>query len=260
MIMEALKFLFDQANDKAAVVNKQQTPKQVAFYPTDGRSLAYEQNGEIKFFAVPAPLRDHNVASVADLIEAAKRWDTDPVVWIGDGKITLVIDDKDRRELVSLSLYMTGLFDLLSNYSSPSMGRVSQQQLVGLLRRELRDAAGAAEMLAAVKSIKFRTQEQGDSTINHGNESMGLSIEREVTGAAEIPDTLVVRTPVHNNPGELEFSYPIAIDVEIDVQAKLFVLRTVADDVDRVVNQAMNDIRTRIVDGLPGVPVLFGSV
>lgn len=254
MLQEALEYLFSQAQEHADKSNAR-----IVLLPGDGRKVTIEHNGNLVDRDVPPPLRKHGVQSVADLIAAAKKWNVAPVLWINENAAVLVIDDEDRRETVSLALSKSHIFSKIESLDKSNGGTFDQAALIRLLRREFRDAVGAATMLTAVRKIKFRQSAEGYANVQHGNESLGQSVENEVTGAGDIPESLDIAVNVFRNPGEESVEFTITLDLEVEAKAQKFILRPMPDLVEMAVANAVTDIRSRIEEALPGVAVFFGT-
>lgn len=255
MIQPALKELIDRGCEIANAQNTAKAPVKVDI-PSDGRQAHFRINGELKAFDVPPPLRDHHVDSVADLCFAAKRWNTDPVLWIADRRVVLVIDDADRRETVTLQLVHSAVF--LKLLELRNIPKLEQAALIRLLRAEFRNAADVSNLLASVRKIKFRSHSEGYSDIQHGNESLGQSVENEVSGAGEIDQIVTVSTNLYNNPGETDQRYTIGLDLEVNAKDRNFTLRPMPDEIELATAMALAGIRERIAQVIPGVPVFFG--
>ena len=252
MLREALEYVFGQAKERAFVASAK-----LVSLPSDGRTVTLEHNGVLIDRVVPPALRSHSVDSVADLIEAAKRWKDDPVIWINEHGVVLVTDDKDRRESVTLPLVHSAIYNVVAKLATN--GAIEQSVLVRYLRREFRKSPDAATLLAAVRKIKFKNYSDGFSTVEHGNESLGRTIENEVTGAADIPEMMTVPCAVFSNPGESAIEFTIGMDLEIDAKNQKFVLKPMPDELEVAVASALSGIQSRIRGALDSkVPVFFG--
>lgn len=260
MLKEALSFVFDKTKEFA-----DKNRAKIFEVPGDGRSVLIEQDGKIIERPVPPPLRNHVVDSIADLIEASKKWGVNGdaetggnsgTVWISEKQVRLVIDDADRREHVTCPLTPAVVFATARGLDEP----LRQADLVGLLRREFRDAIGAAEMLAAVRKLRFKQRSEGHSALTHGGESLGRQIENEVTGmeGLEIPELLTLETNLFSNPGERDHRYKLTLDLEIDPANQLFLLRPLPDEVEHVIQAALNEIAVRLEEELPDTSIFFG--
>lgn len=225
--------------------------------PGDGRVTYVDQGGTLTKYDVSPPLRSHRVDSVDDLIAAAKKWNKSPVVWLNGDSIVLLPDDADRRDKVSLPLVKSHQFATLVRLGKEPM--LDQQGLVRLLRIDLQGAAGRADLLAVVRKIKWRQSSAGDASIQHGSESLGKSIEAEVSGAGAIPEQVLVSCPVYQNHGEREFKVSILCDLEIDAASQKFRFRPLPDEIERVTDAALDGIRSRIADALPDTAMFYGT-
>ncbi len=252
MIKEALDFVFGKAKEQADTRNA----KRLDFL-SDPRVNRYELNGEIRELPIQPPLRAHVVDSVFDLILAANTWGQKGTIWLNESIVILTVDDADRREHVALPLVKTDVFQKVEALNSSPF--VNQGELIRLLRREFRKSPQATTLLSSVRSIKFRKGETGHSDLQHGNESMGRTIEEEVTGAADILDELTLPLSVYANPGERATVVTMMFSLDIDVQGKRFALKPLPDEIPMAIDQALASIRAAITAGGPaGIPVLYG--
>lgn len=249
MIEEALSYLYDKftAAQNARLLN----------VPGSGRVAYVDQGGKLTPIEVTPPLRNHNVSSVDDLIEAAKLWKNSPVVWISGDAVVLLPDDSDRRDRVTMKLVKSAAFSKLCMLAKAP--QISQADLVRMIRVDLQGTVNRAALLTAIRQIKFRQSTTGQASIQHGNESMGKTIEAEVTGAGDLPETVVVSCAVFSNPGEREKTSTVGCDLEIVVSDASFLFRPIPDEIERVTDAALEDIRERIESGLDGASVFFGS-
>lgn len=249
MIQEALEFLYDKFSDAEEA--------RLLQIPGDGRKVFVDQGGKLTPMDVAPAVRSHKVNSVDDLTNAAHKWNTAPVVWIGSDAIVLIPDDGDRRDRVTLNLCKSAAFQRLICLDKQPL--LDQQSLIRTLRIDLQGTVSRNELLTAIRSIKFRTTEGGASTIQQGNESLGHTIEAEVTGAGDIPESVIVSCAVFCNPGEREKKFQVGCDLEIVPAEKKFRFRPIPDEIERVTDAALEDIRQRIEGELDGVSVFYGS-
>lgn len=75
---------------------------------------------------------------------------------------------------------------------------VGQKDLIMLLRTDFANMASPATLLPTIRNLKMTATSGGTSNVQHGNESMGKSIELQVVGAGDA-----------GIPEEVEFSVPI---------------------------------------------------
>lgn len=225
--------------------------------PGDGRKVYVDQGGTLTPLDVAPGLRSHRVDSVDDMIAAAQKWNVAPVLWINGDSVVLVTDDADRRDKITLPLVKSNQFAKLIELAKDP--ELDQPELIRLLRIDLPGAAGRAELLATVRNIKWRTASAGNANIQHGNESMGKTIEAEVSGAGNIPEQVLVSGPVYRNHGEREAAFGVLCDLEIVTADQVFRFKPLPDEIEKVTDAALAGIRDRLVDGLGKVDVFYGT-
>lgn len=246
MLVQALEFLFAAARDAKAA--------RILPIPGDGRTCYVEHCGEIHEYTVAPLHREHTVESVADLIAAAKRWGDQPVIWVSGTQVVLIPTDADRRDTVTLPLVESQQLLFLRQCKA-----FSQIEMIRALRTSLVGAEKRAELITAIRSLKWRTSSEGSADIQHGKESLGRSVENEVTGSGIIPELIVVTGPVYRNLGEENNLFSIGCDLEIDAPQQRFLFKPLPDEIDSAVSLGMASIRERILAELPDVPVLYGT-
>lgn len=254
MLMDALQFVFDRAEKSAA----DQRPKLVPELK-DERAVYYEHHGAIIRHDLSVPPRCHTVETLDDFILAVERWgDSRSSIWIapnGTGVLAILNDEGDRRERVRLALHETAAFRRLRELEKAP--KLDQQGLVRLLRYDLAGQWSPPGLLGAVRKIKFRSGTSGESSIQHGNESLGRTIEAEVTGADQIAEAFQVSAPVWSNRGE-ESVYTVQLDLEIVPASQAFLVRPCPDQITDVINFAMVSLRERLLRELSDNTVVFG--
>lgn len=249
MIQQALQYLKEQMAENSAV--------KIHKLPGTTRKVLIDQAGKYIGYDIPPADRKHTVNSVLDLIEAAKRWNTSPVVWLNDSGATLVIDDADRRDLVLLNLVESEAFTYLKNLQP-----MPQPVFVRALRISLGGMAQRDTILAQVRKLKWKKLVEGTSTVDSNREvgSSDQDVEVQTTDGSKLPDFVTIAAPVFGNPGEFENVVQVGFDLEVQIEKKLFALTPLADELKAAKAAALQNIRDRIVAALPNVPVLFGSL
>lgn len=225
--------------------------------PGDGRTVYVDQGGSLTPYPVLPAVRGHKVDSVDDMIGAAIKWKTAPVLWISGEAVVLLPDDGDRRDRITLPLAKSHQFAKLIELSKDA--ELDQAALIRLLRVDLPGAGGRAELLATVRNIKWRTASAGNANIQHGNESMGKQIEAEVSGAGAIPEQVLVTGPVYRNPGERDNTFGVLCDLEIVPTEQVFMFKPLPDEIERVTEAALEGIRGRLMSELGDMAIFYGT-
>jgi hypothetical protein len=251
MIEEALTKILEQ---NAEVMNAK-----ILRIPGDDRMCYIDQDGEVTAVEIPPPNRQSHVASVDDLCAAVKAYGkpNEASIWINTGEVVAVLDDTDRRERVTMHLRKNAAYaKLLYLASNPT---ISQGELINLLRMELRDISCRTTLLEAVRKIKFSSFTEGHSDLGQGRESLGKSIENKVSGASELPEDLLITTPMFDNPGERDESFTIELLFEVMASDSKFRIKPVPASLENAADNALQKIRSEIVEQLEGVRVFFGT-
>jgi len=108
-------------------------------------------------------------------------------------------------------------------------------------------------------SGKFTSASNTEAVALRSKESLGRDISREVaTEGGAIPETVVLDVPVWTTPG-LDTSYRLTCAVEVDLERGMFALVPLPDEIERVENLAIEQIRERLADDLPEFAAFHGS-
>lgn len=248
MLKEALSYIVGKAEEVA----QDRRARKLDFLSND-REVVFEHAGEITKEAIPPAPRKHNVAKVADLIDAANKWGQNGTIWISDGRIVLVTDDEGRRDMVTLSLIHTDVFKTVLKLAEGST--MDQPTLIKLLRREFRTSPQATTLLGCVRKLRFNRNESGYANVQVGNESMGRSVENAVTGAdVAFLEELTLPLNVYKFAGE---PTSIAFTFDVDVANQKLSLKPLPDEVAFAIHATLSGIRSDIIAGAPKTCSVF---
>lgn len=238
MLKEALDFLSQQFGKarEARLLN----------IPGDGRTAYVDQGGTLTKIDIEPKPRESKVDSVDDLCSAVKAYGKKEAssIWLSPSAVVAVIDDSDRRDRITLPLRESTQWAAIKRLAKEPT--LDQAALVRLLRTELIGIGGRAELLSAVRSIKFRSSAEGTSNIQHGNESMGRVIENAVTGAGVIPEQAICILPLYDNQGRCGDEFQVVLDLEIVASDSKFRLKPLPDSIEDAQNAALEAIREEI--------------
>jgi hypothetical protein len=230
-------------------------------WPSDGRTFLYEAGGQVHERPIAPPLRRHQVETLEDLAAAVKLLGKKPVIWIGNDQIVGDLDDEDRRENVTLELFHSAVWTALEALETGN-SRQGQADFVRLLRREFRASSEATKLLPAIRQIKFSRAASGYSNVQHGAESLGNTIENEVSGADAIGDFFTVPVNVYRNArlNVPDYRYPVSVDLEIDAARAEFIVRPMPDELVTVRQRTLDRIALYFKEQIPDVPTFFGTM
>ncbi len=155
----------------------------------------------------------------------------------------------DPRVLSTSTAYEGHLFNV----------ELNQLEMLRTLRIDLQGTSDRADLITLIRTLKWKQSASGHVDIQQGKESLGKTIENEISGAGDIPESVSVAVAVYSNPGESSKRYPVACDLEVDAGNQLFRFRPVADELRNTLTLAQTDLVTVLRAALPNVPVFFGS-
>lgn len=232
--------------------------------PGDPRTVLVKHGKSMTERAVAVPIRSHKVLSVEDAIAVAKQaaqpgHANSPEVWHSPNKIVVVLDAADRRDTATMAFECSTQYAKLCELET--RGPLDQKKLISLLRVDFAGCIDLPGLLTSVRKIKFRASTSGESNVQHGNESLGKSVEAEVSGVdAAFPEEVVVKVPVYRNYGEDGFRTSVVCALEIDPPTQTFSFRPLGGEITRAMHAAQESIGARLRDGVgETVPVYFGE-
>lgn len=250
MIQEALDYMHELGrNAKGA--------KLVEGVPSNGRSVLLEHNGQLVRQPIDPPMRKHTVSDLESLIQAHNEWAGDDaglgIVWVNENAITLVLDDLDRRDTVTLPLHKSQTYESIQRLvSSP---KINQADLIRLLRTTLRCVSDVAKLRLAVQSIKWKQAEEGQSVVEHGKSSLGRSVEMEVAGGGDLPEAIIAEFPPFINLFECpKINVPLDLEIGMD---RTFAVRPLVDHLSAGVRNVLSMLAERMTK--EGMKVFMGT-
>lgn len=205
-----------------------------------------------------APLRNHRLSDLQSLLDftAGDATAPRPEVFFGDGAVTVCCDRLDRREFATLHLAKTTRWRKLEALAQTPLVAESKA-LIRFLRFELA-AQGIDQLLAGIRKVDFTRTSSGKAHVEHGRESLGRSVEMAVQKAEDIPETFRIVVPIYATPG-VQDNVDVQLGVEIDIEQQRFILRVIPDELERGIQAVQSQLRTRIAQALPAVPLFGGT-
>ena len=208
-------------------------------------------NGSSFDKAARAPAkRNHQVLSVPSFIEACATYGSCGTIWHNDDEVVLVVDDEKRDETVTLRLNCTSMWEcFVSGFAgSPIASR-------RYLKRSLGTACPSG-IPSQFGKVNFSRRSDGKADVSHQKESLGRSVENEVSATDELPEEIPLSIPVYETAG-IRDHIPVLMAVDIDFERQQFCFGPVADEVAKglqVIHARLNEI---LAD--TGLTVFYGS-
>lgn len=194
----------------------------------------------------PAP-RDHRVYSLDDLIafvrdHSGSDWITS--TWHSRIGVVAVLDDDQRRDYCTLPLTCSVPFEQL-RWLDEDVRWLDQRAFVRLLHFAL---GIDRTFVAPFRRLDWSQQTTGVGEVVHGRDRLGSEISAAVTGAAELPEDLMVRVPVYRESGETDCSI-VRCAIMTDPSRRLLNLRPLPGEVDAAIDQHQQSIHERLLAG-----------
>jgi hypothetical protein len=187
---------------------------------------------------------------------------TSTTVFVGS-RITVCLDERgSRRDRCAMQLENSEQFDSLESLQGERP--MSQKELIWMLTSRFRDNILTTDFLPTIRNIKFKSSSEGTARVQHGDESLGASIETEaVTGkdGGTLPDMVEFEVPV------FEFlditvapTAKIRCAVKFNIQEKTIVVRPEPGQLAIARAKAIQEIAEYLSKSVPqGVIVLLDS-
>ena len=229
--------------------------------PGDPRRVWISQGGSYTAERLMPAIREHRVASLPDILEAAAVWVGDStegagVMWHNEEQVVLVLDDEDRRDRVTLPLTVSGQFLTLERlHNSPAL---DQRAFVRLLKHDLYRVVDPA-LLLTVRRLEVSSGGSRSSEINPGRERGTQEFREELAGAADIPEYVDAVASVYSTLG-LRVERTLCLSLDYELPAMRFQLEPLPDELTIAKQNAQLELHEALERGVPdGMPVLYGS-
>jgi len=235
-----------------------------------GEVAAVKPDGTFERFlpATRPPCRRHALRSVAEIgpfVEYAKQQlAAQPVIWYAEEGVSIVFDDSPdslRHDHASVPLNHTKAFERLQVLAGGDSWS-AQKSFIRMLRvvfGECLPEESGEQLLKTLRLISFKSTNTGYNKAEHGRESIGRDVERELQAdAGEIPEQVTLHVRPFDDPA-LTLRSPVRCALEIDPDECKFTLVPMAEALEKLIADAMDTIHTMLESQCGGVPIFHGS-
>ena len=199
MLKEALSYLIDIGEEREAQrVNSE----------TDRKSKYLLPNGKVVEIEHDSPRR-----SIALSLDTLAPFDVEGAeVWYSADGVTLVQNPRLYGDnAVHMELKPTAAFEFLccGNW-------MDQKAFIRSIRSHCRREMEAASpgLIGSLESLRFAVQSVTEGTVKNTKESLGKSIESEVTGAGQLPESISIRMQRWN---QFVFEQEVELFLDVDM-------------------------------------------
>lgn len=242
-----------------AVASLQKKPSFLPI-PNDplGRFYIVDSDGKLGEVQSPPPKRHaETVYTIEDLIAFVKERVTlatsgKPVAYIDEESteslVRVVYDQEDRRDFVRLTVAKTEQWSWIEN-TVLGGDTIPQRDLVRLLRVTFDGCVGSSSnILQLVRSIKFTSNSEGASNIQHGNESVGRSIIQQTRGEEAIPEFFDLNVNVYE---QIPYLVTVRVYIEPRPGEQAFYVRPFPRSVRSAIEETIAHIKSEVSDVAP---------
>ena len=242
MIREAIELIQETACDAASVGKVVELDR-----------VRYLWNGS-EFQEVPKlpEPREHHVHDLDSFLLACEKYGEDGSVWHSHGSVMLLIDDTARYEFVTLVLTYSPQWE---SYARCGERTYSPGEARAFLLRKLAGCV-ADGLPARFGRVSFSRKSDGRSDVDHQKESLGRTVESEVSATDDIPEVINCSIPVYSTLG-IRDALPVSLSCDVRFDTEAFSLAPVVGDVEF----AMSVIQSRLSELLAttNLPVFHGT-
>jgi hypothetical protein len=228
-----------------------------------GRSVIVRlPDGSIRELPVPPGDRKH---VVSDLDSFVTLLDTEGAVnlavFVTDGlpiRATGFYDADDRRDRVMLDINTSAAWKAFSYLSTHEC---TQKEVITFLRDELFDCVDPG-LLPMFRSIDFARRSDGSSTIEHGRESLGVSVEQSVLSKrGKLPEVIDLDLNVFADEPFRHYRREVVCSIAIDTATQRIRLAPRADQATLAMRDALTFAACKIRESFSGgdVVVVIGT-
>lgn len=164
----------------------------------DGSYYLIKPGGEVEKVLPEPGWHNERLADPAELSAFIRKHEfKDGEVYYNEQRVTYVFDFNDRRDRAVCELKPSEVWTWLTSGSKTLYG---QAEFVRLLRISLRGCLpDGSRLLDLVRLIKWTGQSEAAGIIKHGQESIGRSINQQVTGESALPEEVALDVQVFDN-------------------------------------------------------------
>lgn len=228
------------------------------------RKVIISQGEDYDILESPAPVINcvaKSIGSLAKIVnDYALNIETDAKcsVWHTEGAIVGVLNDDERLHRVTMKLTTDARFSALQKIESGASfdQKAFRQWLLLVIGRRAIQTNG---LLDSIQRVKFDKTEGGEGTINATSVGMGRSIMAKATGAADIPETFVVRSQVYVELPAIVVE--VELQVDVDPIEQVFRVRPIPGELQLALQKTHAEIEQKLIDELDetSTRVLYGS-
>lgn len=223
--------------------------------------VAVRRGDAVEIHDIPPPRRKASLRGLQDLVAIIvdRTIAPAPEVYYDRTAVSVLLDRNDRRAVVVCQLQKTERWARLESLAAGV--KFTPKEAIRLFRFEL-PSVGSQRLIDALRKVDFERKGTGASTVQHGRESLGKSVEIVVQQADQIPESIRIEIPVFSNPG-LRFSASVEVGIYVDLEREAIEIRPLADEIESGIEAAQAQIALALneeLDDLDPKPLVLHGV
>ena len=261
MIQEAIEKVQQMVRDekRLQVVVVEREPKDV-FWLVD-------QDGKAERHVAEAKPRQYQATSLTGLCKQINHFNTPgtadflkPTVFVGRGRVTVLLNEEDRRHSITLALAESQGFAFLREAQAAAKA-LDQKMLVWELRTRFRGDVSPASFLPDIKQLRFQSSSDGEAVVQTGRESLRRHVQAGVVmgDAKELAEVIVIGCPVYECIPEIALDNNFEVAVDVNLAEQKLVFRTMPGECEKAMREAHEAIVEHLQEVCPGVTVFVDS-
>lgn len=206
-------------------------------------------------------IRLDSLRAVVDFVQQVAAEKRRPTVWYGPGGIFVTFNPQTRPgDAAGMPLEFSVEYAVLRLMRSEKSW-LKQADLVKALRVDLaKTLSNQPELLTTVRTIKAATAKTAEGDVQHGRESLGLSVNAAVTGSGPLPEQVMLAIEVFDEPGlgPARVRWPVCCALLIEPTEVRFALWPLPGEIEQALDNAVEHIGTELrtlLGGQEGEPV-----
>jgi len=200
------------------------------------------------------PPRKYVAEQVVGFVAIVEQLATNGIVFVDSESVVAVLDDDIRSDKIVMPLTESRALTALRELATPR----DQRFLITKLREEL---AGCVEerFLATIRRLDFSRKNDGRSSIQHGKESLGKSVEAVVQSAeGDVAEVIVVSFMAFTDIGAGS-TIEVRCAVTLDAVNEKIAIRPVGEELTSGLLRARQGVCEKLGALLDGITCVVGS-
>ena len=178
-------------------------------------------------------------------------------VWHHGNQVVAILSDDDhsyRDDRVTWPIKGSSKFAALTKDAPQPRPHAD---FVRFIVQNLRDEfdAAAPGLLGTIRNLKFRNVDAAEGSVQQGRESMGREIQNEITGATDLPETVIIRV---KRWADLDCIAEVECLLVLDVENRKLSLRPLADQLEQAENAAQKWLHD-VLASATEAPIFYGT-